>query len=112
MIPDEFHETGRIFAISKKKVAVKEGLSETAKMTLQESIKPDQGVTLFELPEAKKTIGGKKNSSMRAPELTTKLQGGAQFQVLKKGKPFEALATKGESPRMTRQDYFKYAESQ
>ena len=111
MIPDEFHETGRIFTISKKKVAVKEGLSETAKMTLQESIKPDQGVTLFELPEAKKTMG-KKNSSMRAPELTTKLQGGAQFQVLKKGKPFEAKVSHGESPRMTREDYFKYAESQ
>ena len=41
-------ETGRIFPNTKKKLAVKEGIDQIAKMTLQESIKPDQGVTLFE----------------------------------------------------------------
>ena len=55
IVPDDVQETGRIFVYSKKKNAVvKEGMEQIAKMTLQESIKPDQGVTLFECTDDKK----------------------------------------------------------
>mmetsp|Transcript_24476 Transcript_24476/g.30497 ORF Transcript_24476/g.30497 Transcript_24476/m.30497 type:complete len:83 (+) Transcript_24476:1691-1939(+) len=36
----------------------------------------------------------------------------ANFQVSKRGKPFTKLATNKHSPRMTRENYFKIAESQ
>ena len=34
------------------------------------------------------------------------------FQIFKKGKPFTKLSTNDQTPRMTRENYFKLAESQ
>ena len=60
-------------------------------MTLQEKLSPHQGVTILDPVDDKSTF--------------------SNFQVLKKGKPFTKLATNEQSPRMTRDAYFKIAEA-
>ena len=67
-----------------------------AKMTLTDNFAPDKGVTMLENAD-----DGKKIQNEAQPN----------FQVFKKGKPFTKMASNDVTPRMTREGYFKIADT-
>ena len=74
-------------------------------MTIKDSMKPMKGVTVLEsVGDIVKPVQSARGSSTLVDK--------ANYQVWKRGKPFTKLAADKASPRMTRDSYFKLAESQ
>ena len=76
-------------------------------MSIKETLEPTSGVTLF-VSKSVKESNLKRAATFRQVELDKK----EDYTVSKRSKPFTKLATDAQSPRMTREDYFKIAESQ
>ncbi len=73
-------------------------------MTIKDTMTPGSGVVVFE--SVQNPMGPKTSS------LTVGASEKPAYQVLKRGKPFQRKGTDQASPRMTRDSYFKLAESQ
>jgi len=75
-------------------------------MRLKETLELTSGVTLFESnnqkePNMKRAVG------LKQPEQEKK----EVYTIAKRSKPFTKMALDSQSPRMTREDYFKIAEN-
>ena len=80
-------------------------------MTLRDNLAPDKGVTVLEPTNQDVGLGNTmKGSTMQ--RRTSLMEAQVNYQVFKKGKPFTKMATNEQSPRMTRENYFKIADSQ
>ena len=82
-------------------------------MTVRDNLLPIDGVTIYEEAVGNRGSAGRTESSWakKASEALTDRRA-SSFYVSKRGKPFTKMASNKESMRMTRQSYFKIAESQ